>query len=692
MAKSVEEQVENYFKELLNKLGVRTYGKTESINTEIGVALDKAVSKSGGNGSNRPDIQLLLDDGRGRRIPVMIEAKGSKNKLERLNTKGEIELVKPYPSDSREGATNPHKKGDPNYTSIQNYAVNGALHYGEAIIDGAATYPEVIIVGINGTKLVEGKIADPEAKAYYVSKANNQYPKEIKQLADENKWSLFKPSNISQLFTIIDDLNLTEEERERLTAATEEQLESVVKKIHQKLYDDDTIKNLFSTNEKLYIFTGLIMAGLSNDTVKGLEISDFKGLTTANKNDGQVVIEQIEDFLNSKRATQQKMNMVMGLLRPIFDKRSLWEPKNGESLLKRLYSDIKDAVLPHLESDLQLDFTGRILNSLNDWVQIENDRANDVVLTPRQVTKLMAQLTRTNKDSRVWDWAMGSGGFLTSALDLMLKDARQSITDKQELAEKEQHIKQHQILGIEILGNIFLLSVLNMILMGDGSSNLIYGDAHHEGPLQNFDADVFLLNPPYSAEGKGFNFVEEALAKMERGYGAVIIQENAGSGQGLPYTKNILKRNRLVASIHMPSKLFTGKSSVQTAIYVFEINHPHQEDDLVSFIDFSEDGYARQNRKKSTQAVNLRNVDHAQERYREVVAIVNGKRPKTSYYTETNGKLIRDTISLNGDDWAYNQHLVIDTTPTEEDFKKTVADYLAWKVSTILKGEVNSNE
>src|SRR5699024_7525642 len=106
--------------------------------------------------------------------------------------------------------------------------------------------------------------ADPEAKAYYVSKANNQYPKEIKQLADENKWSLFKPSNISQLFTIIDDLNLTEEERERLTAATEEQLESAVKKIHQKLYDDDTIKNLFSTNEKLYIFTGLIMAGLSN--------------------------------------------------------------------------------------------------------------------------------------------------------------------------------------------------------------------------------------------------------------------------------------------------------------------------------------------------------------------------------------------------------------------------------------------
>ena len=179
---------------------------------------------------------------------------------------------------------------------------------------------------------------------------------------------------------------------------------------------------------------------------------------------------------------------------------------------------------------------------------------------------------------------------------------------------------------------------------------------------------------------------------METGYGAVLIQENAGSGQGDVYSKRILEKNTLIASVHMPTDLFIGKSSVQAAIYLFQVNRPHEADDIVTFIDFSEDGYSRQNRKKSTQEVNLRNTDHALERYDEVAAICLGKKPKTSYYTEANGLVIRDTISLGGNDWTFNQHKKIDTVPTEEDFKKTVADYLAWKVSAILRGEVIVDE
>lgn len=203
---------------------------------------------------------------------------------------------------------------------------------------------------------------------------------------------------------------------------------------------------------------------------------------------------------------------------------------------------------------------------------------------------------------------------------------------------------------------------------------------------------MFLLNPPYSAPGKGLIFVDEALSCMETGYGAVLIQENAGSGQGDVYAKQILEKNTLIASVHMPDDLFSGKSSVQTAIYLFLVNRPHEADDVVTFIDFSEDGYTRQNRKKSTQKVNLRNTDHALERYDEVAAICLGKKPKTSYYTEANGLVIRDTVSLDGNDWTFNQHKKIDTTPTEADFKKTVADYLAWTVGAILKGEVSVDE
>ena len=269
----------------------------------------------------------------------------------------------------------------------------------------------------------------------------------------------------------------------------------------------------------------------------------------------------------------------------------------------------------------------------------------------------------------------------------MIKDAQSKIKDEDNLKEKITQIKQKQLLGVEILGNIYILAILNMILMGDGSSNMVHGDGHkYTGASSSFPATVFLLNPPYSAPGKGFNFVEEALSKMTTGYACILIQENAGSGNGLPYTKRILKNNTLCASIHM-SDIFCGKSSVQTAIYLFRVNRPHEKDDLVKFIDFSEDGYSRQNRKKSSQEVNLRDTDNAKARYEEIEAIILGKKPKTNYYTKENGLYIEDTISLDGNDWTFSQHKKIDTTPKLEDFKKTVADYLAWKVSTFLKEE-----
>ena len=377
------------------------------------------------------------------------------------------------------------------------------------------------------------------------------------------------------------------------------------------------------------------------------------------------------------------------MLSPVFKKQILWKPNNGESILKGLFKDIQESVIPHLSSDLHLDFTGIILNKLSDWVQIDNDKENDVVLTPRYITNLMAKMARTNMNSFVWDSAMGSGGFLCSAMQIMIQDAENTILDKDEREKQIDKIKHERLLGIEILNNIYVLAVLNMIILGDGSSQIINGDSHlYELDTKKFPANVYLLNPPYSAPGKGFNFVEEALEKMTSGYACILIQDSAGNGQGLPYTKRILKNNTLEASIKMPSGLFGNKASVNVYIFVFKVNRPHEKDDYVTFIDFSEDGYSRQNRKKSTQEVNLRNTDHADERYEEVLAIVLGKKPKTEYYTESNGKVIKDTITLNGDDWLFTQHQKIDAIPTEEDFKKTIADYLSWKVSHLMKGNV----
>lgn len=487
-------------------------------------------------------------------------------------------------------------------------------------------------------------------------------------------------------------LHVTDVELEKLKRDKEELLEKSIKDIEQRIYDDNEIKNLLSTNDKLYFLCGLIMAGLTTEGVKPLEVDDFDSNDDTDDNDGTKIIARTKSFLRKKKCSDDKIKMVVDYLKPVFDKRNLWKPNKGESIIKSVYKQIKNEILPLLESNIYLDFTGRILNSLNEWESIDNDRLNDVVLTPRFVTNLMARICRTNMDSFLWDTCMGSSGFLVSGMDLMIADAKSKIKDKDALAEKIDNIKSKQLLGIEILGNIYILAVLNMILMGVGSSQVICGDSHKEIDKQDFPANVFLLNPPYSAPGKGLIFVDEALSRMESGYGAVLIQENAGSGQGDVYSKNILKKNTLIASIHMPADLFNGKASVQTAIYLFQVNRPHEEDDVVTFIDFSEDGYSRQNRKKSTQKVNLRNTDHALERYDEVCAICLGKKPKTDYYTEANGKVIKDTITLNGNDWTFNQHKRIDTTPTDEDFKKVVADYLSFKVSAILKGQVSTDE
>lgn len=682
---SIEEQIEGHYKGLLQALGVRYYGKTEQINSKISAALANSVSKGGGSGMNYPDIKLLLENTTRRDIPVMIEVKGTRGKLEKLDKNGEIVGVTPWASDGKLGKDGKptHLKGDPNYNVVKSFAINGAMHYGSAVLDGG--YDEVIIVGVNGCELDDGQVVNPECKAYYISKKNNSIPKLISEITADD-WSLF--AHVDALFERLDQLNLTEAEIEALTNKTEAELEEKIKRIHQSLYDDVQLKTALTTNEKLYLFCGLIMAGLQTTGVRTLDVNDLHSNDSEHNNDGTIIISNIESFLHAKNAGSDKVKMISGLLQGVFSKAVLWKPKNGESLLKVLFHQVKVDILPLLESNLHLDFTGRILNSLNDWVSIDNDAANDVVLTPRYVTQFMAKCARTNKDSFVWDKAMGSAGFLVSAMDIMIKDARETITNPEALAAKIKHIKENQLLGIEILGNIYILAVLNMILMGDGSSSVLQGDSHEYVLSQDFPANVFLLNPPYSAPGKGFNFVEEAFNQMTNGYGAIIIQDSAGNGQGTPYTERILKNNTLEASIKMPAGLFGNKASVSVCIFIFKVGRPHEVDDLVTFIDMSEDGYSRLNRKKSTQETNLRDTDDAVGHYEEALAHVLGKKPRTSYYTESNGKIIKDTISLNGDDWLFVQHQTLDTVSTEDDFKDVVGDYLGWKIGSLMNGNL----
>ena len=88
MARSVEEDVEEYYKKQLDECGVEHYAKTDAPNESIRKALDSAPSKRGGQGRNYPDIQCLVELPGRRFLPVMIEAKGARGKLVKTASDG----------------------------------------------------------------------------------------------------------------------------------------------------------------------------------------------------------------------------------------------------------------------------------------------------------------------------------------------------------------------------------------------------------------------------------------------------------------------------------------------------------------------------------------------------------------------------------------------------------------------------
>ncbi len=151
------------------------------------------------------------------------------------------------------------------------------------------------------------------------------------------------------------------------------------------------------------------------------------------------------------------------------------------------------------------------------------------------------------------------GGFLVASMKAMIKDANQIEDKKEERNRKINNIKMKQLLGIELRPDMYSLAVLNMFLMGDGSTHILcddslrnYSGKYEQGSTKRMNSLLmFLLNPPYSEKGKGFNFVKLALSRMKGGHAAVLIQENAGAGEGGSFSRDILDNNTLVASIKM---------------------------------------------------------------------------------------------------------------------------------------------
>lgn len=640
----------------------------ESIgNSEIDKALEEYFSKNGGVGGNRPDAKLLLQDKNCDYYPILIEYKGYKDKLVKLDEEGHV--------------ANKNSKNEPDFKNINSYAVNGAVHYANAILH-YTNYTDIISIGMTGFKNDSGKL-EYSIGVYYVSKSNFGVGQKVDEYTD---FSFLKKENFDAFIEKVKALSLSDEEKEKLKEKREQEIGASLVKLNNDIYQNE--KGL-GENDRVYLVAASIIATLGiPKKVSPLEKDDLKSSLEEGNRDGDIVLRKINAFLNEKQIPKDKKDLIVRTLANTLTTENINKVEKGESQLKRVFSKIVDDLGIYYKTDLTTDFTGKLFNEMYSWLGFTQDKLNDVVLTPSYVATLLVKLARVNKDSFVWDFATGSAGLLVAAMNEMLDDAKKTLKSPEEINRKSAEIKAKQLLGLEILSNIYMLATLNMILMGDGSSNILNKDSLNDfdgkygfgNTDDDFPADAFVLNPPYSAKGNGMIFVEKALSMMKKGYAAIIIQGSAGSGKAVEYNKKILEKNTLLASIKMPIDLFVGKSSVQTYVYVFKIGEAHEKDETVKFIDFSNDGYTRTNRKKAS--VNLRDTDNAKGRYAELVDLVRFGKKKLNIFAEK--EYYEGTIDpTKGDDW--NQSAPVDTKPTLEDFKKTVSDYLAWEVSNIIK-------
>lgn len=674
MAQSIEPNIADLVNGWLKSYKLDYKLEQESLNSEIDKALSDYFTKNGGVGANRPDAKLLLQDKSLNFYPVLIEYKGYKDKLVKLDADGKVE--------------NRTAKNEPNFKNINSFAVNGAVHYANAILHHTS-YTDIIAIGVTGHKDEAGKIHH-QIGVYYVSKSNFGVGQKVGEFSD---LSFLADKNFDAFIERVNQLSLSQEELDKIKHQREKEIDSSLTKLNNDIYQNE--KGL-GENDRVYLVAASIIATLGiPGKVSPLEKNDLKSSTEKGNTDGEIVVRKIEAFLGEKDLPKEKKDLIVRTLTNTLTTDNINKVHNGESQLKRVFVKIVDDLGIYYKIGLTTDFTGKLFNEMYSWLGFTQDKLNDVVLTPSYVATLLVKLARVNKDSYVWDFATGSAGLLVAAMNEMLNDAKNTVNSPQELAQKELKIKAEQLLGLELLSSVYMLAILNMILMGDGSSNILNKDSLTDfdgyygfGETQNkFPADAFVLNPPYSAKGNGMSFVEKALGMMNKGYAAIIIQNSAGTGKAVEYNRRILQKHTLLASIKMPIDLFIGKSSVQTQIYVFKVNEKHEKDEMVKFIDFSNDGYTRTNRKKASN--NLKDTDRARERYEELVNLVRFGKSKLNIFTAK--EYYEATIDpANGADW--NQTAPINTKPTLQDFKKTVSDYLAWEVSNLLKRQSNGDD
>ena len=281
---------------------------------------------------------------------------------------------------------------------------------------------------------------------------------------------------------------------------------------------------------------------------------------------------------------------------------------------------IEENILPYInESSFEgQDILSYFFTTFNKYVARED---KNQAFTPNHICYFMSKVAGIDRKTRVLDPTCGSGTFLVQAMTMELAQCE---TEKEKL-----DVKVEQIYGIEFDESVFGLSTTNMLIHGDGNSNIRCGSCfENDRWIENAKIDVVLMNPPYNASksqmpkefgkkfgksatdpSKGLYFVNHILkcVKGQKGRLLALLPMSCAittNGVIKDVKKQILDNNTLDAVFSLPDEMFYPGASAVACCMVFNVGKPHPKDFETFFGYFKEDGFEK---RKGVGRIDVRN-------------------------------------------------------------------------------------
>lgn len=429
--------------------------------------------------------------------------------------------------------------------------------------------------------------------------------------------------------------------------------------------------------DKPLVVSGILLAlregeshNFSIDSLSGDEV----------KTDGQKIIEAITANLQrSNVQPQEKRDKLLNQFSIIADSAKLNTKDSRldmtplrhytEFINQTIYRDIR-------YTDSSEDYLGRFYGEFMSYSGGDGQSLG-IILTPKHITQLFCDLVDLKPEDHVFDPTCGTGGFLIAAMHNMLK---QATNDNQ-----RRKIRKNQLYGIELQDYMFTIATTNMILRGDGKSNLKNEDFLQE-PATKLQtetmATVGMMNPPYSQGSKTdpdqyeINFIRHLLNSLLPGArAAVIVPQSTMVGKSKAereIKEAILKEHSLEGVITCNPNTFYGVGT-NPVIAVFTTHEPHPANKQVKFIDFRDDGY------KVSPHIGLVATSRVKDRKQYLLDVWRGN-------VEAPTKFCVKSIVKPTDEWLHSFYYFNDEIPTDSDFDKSIGDYLDFEFSMIMAG------